>query len=111
DGKLVSIATSDIKERRGSTVSLMPEGLQAGLSLQEFTDLTEYLATLRQPESALVSHHGMPGLIPLLAKPVTARPFFSQELKLPRAKVQTGLTALHQVPGLSNVFLVLHQKG
>src|SRR6185295_16582951 len=36
DGKLVSIATADIKEQRGSTVSLMPDGLQAGLSLQEF---------------------------------------------------------------------------
>ena len=111
DGKLVSIATADIKEQRGSTVSLMPEGLQAGLSLDEFTDLIEYLATLRQPETTLVSNHGMPGLIPQLAKPVTARPFFSQELKLPRSRVQTGLTALHQVPGFSNVFLVLHQKG
>jgi putative heme-binding domain-containing protein len=111
DGKLVSIATTDIEERRGSMASLMPEGLQAGLSLQEFTDLTEYLATLRQPESTLASNHGMPGVIPQLAKPVTARPFFSQELKLPRSKVQTGLTAFHQVPGFSDVFLVLHQKG
>jgi putative heme-binding domain-containing protein len=111
DGKLVSIATADIKEQRGSAVSLMPEGLQAGLSFQEFTDLIEYLATLQQPESSLASHHGMPSIIPLLAKPVAARPFFSQELKLPPAKVQTGLTALHQVPGLSNLFLVLHQKG
>jgi len=111
DGKRVSIATADIREQRGSTVSLMPEGLHTGLSLQEFTDLTEYLAALRQPESTLTSDHGMPGIIPQLAKPVTARPFFSQELKLPRAKVQTGLTAFHPVPGFSNVFLVLHQKG
>lgn len=111
DAKLVSIAIADIKEQRGSTVSLMPEGLHAGLSLQEFADLTEYLATLQQPESMLASSHGMPGVIPHLAKPVTPRPFFSQELKLPRSKVQTGLTAFHQVPGLSNVFLVLHQKG
>ncbi len=111
DGKLVSVAKADIKEQRGSTLSLMPEGLQAGLSLQEFTDLTEYLASLRQPESTLVSNHGMPAVIPLLAKPVTARPFFSGALKLPRGKVQTGLTAFHQVPGQSNVFLVLHQKG
>jgi len=110
DGKLVSIATADIKEQRGSTVSLMPEGLQAGLSLQEFTDLIEYLATLRQQESTLVSSHGMPGELLQLAKPVTARPFFSQELKL-ASKVESGLTALHQIPGLSNVFLVLHQKG
>jgi len=111
DGKLVSIATAEIKEQRGSTISLMPEGLQAALSLQEFTDLTEYLATLQQPESTLVSNHGMPGVIPQLAKPVTVRPFFTQELKLPRSRVQTGLTAFHQVPGWSNVFLVLHQKG
>jgi len=111
DGKLVSIARANIREQRGSTVSLMPEGLQAGLSLQEFTDLTEYLARLQQPESTLVSNHGMPGVIPQLAKPVVARAFFSQELKLPREKVQTGLTSFHQVPGFSNVFLVLHQKG
>jgi len=110
DGKLVSVATADIKEQRGSSLSLMPEGLHEGLSREEFTDLIEYLATLRQPESTLVSNHGMP-VIPSLAKPVEARPFFSQELKLPREKVQIGLTAFHQVPGLSNVFLVLHQKG
>jgi putative heme-binding domain-containing protein len=111
DGKLVSIAKADIREQRGSTLSLMPEGIQAGLSLQEFTDLTEYLARLRQPESTLASNRGMPGVIPEIAKPVTARPFFSQELKLHREKVQTGLTSFHQVPGFSNVFLVLHQKG
>jgi putative heme-binding domain-containing protein len=111
DGKLVSIARAEIREQRGSTVSLMPEGLQAGLSLQEFTDLIEYLATLKQPESTLASNHGMPATLPELAKPVIPRPFFSQQLKLPRSKVQTGLTAFHQVPGFRNVFLVLHQKG
>jgi putative heme-binding domain-containing protein len=111
DGKLVSIAAADIQEQRGSTISLMPEALQTGLSLQEFTDLTEYLATLQQPESTLLSNHGMPSVIPELAKPIVARPFFSQNLKVPRAKVQTGLTAFHQVPGRSNLFLVLHQKG
>jgi glucose/arabinose dehydrogenase len=42
---------------------------------------------------------------------VIARPFFSQQLKVPRGKVQTGLTAFHQLPGSTNVFLVLHQKG
>jgi len=111
DGKLVSISKADIKEQRGSTLSLMPEGLQAGLSLKEFTDLTEYLTTLKQAESTLVSNHGMPGVIPQIAKPVTMRPFFSEALKLPREKVQIGLTAFHQLPGVSNVFLVVHQKG
>ncbi len=111
DGKLVSIATADIKEQSGSSLSLMPEGLQASLTLQEFTALIEYLTTLQQPESTLVSNHGMPSELPLLAKPVEVRPFFANEFKLPRSKAETGLSSLRQVPGLSNVFLVLHQKG
>lgn len=111
DGKLVSVATADIKQQGGSSVSLMPEGLQTGLSLQEFTDLTEYLVTLKQPETALVSNHGMPSLIPHVARPVTARPFFTQELRAPGSKAQSGLTALYQVPDFSNVFLVLNQEG
>ena len=111
DGKLVSIAKADIKEQSGNSVSLMPEGLQAGLSPQEFTDLIEYLTTLKQAESTLVSNHGMPGDIPQLAKPVNVRPFFTNEFTLPRSKVESGLTSLRQVPGSGNVFLVLHQKG
>ena len=43
DGKLVSVAKSDIKEQTGNTVSLMPEGLFANVSREEFTDLIEYL--------------------------------------------------------------------
>ncbi|MGN6384817.1 MAG: c-type cytochrome, partial [Verrucomicrobiota bacterium] len=70
DGKLVSMAKEEIKEQRGSSLSLMPEGLQAGLSVQEFTDLTEYLTTLKQPENTLASNHGMPMEIPQIAKPV-----------------------------------------
>ena len=111
DAKLVALAKSNVREQRGSTVSLMPEGLHAGVSLQEFTDLIDYLVTLKQPATALASHQGMPEEIPELVKPVLARAFFSQELRLPRGRVQTGLTAIHQVPGHRNVFLVLHQKG
>ena len=113
DGKLVSDRDGpDIKEKKGSPISLMPEGQHANLSLQEFTDLIEYLTTLKQPASTLVSEHGMPADIPSLAKPVTGRPFFTQGFELPRSKVESGLTSFRQVPGFSaNVFLVLHQKG
>jgi putative heme-binding domain-containing protein len=52
DGKLVAIAKADILKQEGSAVSLMPEGLQAGLSLQEFTDLTEYLTTHQRSRHA-----------------------------------------------------------
>ncbi len=111
DGKLVSIAKADIKEQSGSAISLMPEGLQAGLTVKEFTDLIEYLTTLKQAESTLTSEHGMPSDIPELAKPAAVRPFFTTNFKLPRTKAESGLTALCQVPGASNVFLVLHQIG
>ena len=111
DGKLVSLATADIRQQRTTSVSLMPEGLQTGLSPQEFTDLIDYLVTLRQPESALVSNRGMPRVIPPIAKPVTAKPLFADALSVPSSRVRTGLTAIHQVPGQPNVFLVLHQKG
>src|SRR5204862_6305765 len=60
DGKKIRVATGDIREQRGSTISLMPEGLHAGLSPAEFTDLIEFLGTLKQPENALSANRGMP---------------------------------------------------
>jgi len=38
---------ADIKDRRNSQLSLMPEGLEAGLTLQEFADLVAYLVSLK----------------------------------------------------------------
>jgi putative heme-binding domain-containing protein len=111
DGKRVAIATADILSRQGGTVSLMPDGLQAGLSLQEFTDLIEYLVSLKQPETALAGNHGMPRTIPQLATLVEAIPLFQEALRVPPGGPQTGLTSIHAVPGLPDVFLVLHQKG
>ena len=117
DGKMVRLATGDIKEQRGSNVSLMPEGLEAGLSLPEFADLIEYLVALKQPESALTSNLGMPADIRELAKPISVRPFFSEELRFPHAfvhkpgDVRYGLVWFGQIPVLSNSFLVVHQTG
>jgi putative heme-binding domain-containing protein len=117
DGKLIRIATPDIKEQRGSTLSLMPDGLQTGMSRQEFTDLIEYLVTLKQTDSALTSNRGMPADIPELAKPIAVRPFFGEELRFPHAfvhkpgDVRSGLVWFGQIPGITNAFLVVHQTG
>src|ERR1051326_3614442 len=117
DGKLVRIPTAEIKELRESTVSLMPEGLQAGMSRQEFTDLMEYLATLKDPQSALANNRGMPANIPELAKPIGVHPFFSEDLRFPHSFVQkpgdvrSGLVWFGQLPGSSNVFIAVHQTG
>jgi len=117
DGRRVRVVTGEIREQRGSTVSLMPEGLQAGMSLQQFTDLIEYLATLKQPASALTSNRGMPADIPELAQPIAVRPFFSEQMRFPHSFVQkpgdvrSGLVWFGQLPGVSNAYLVVHQTG
>ncbi len=117
DAKRVRIAVRDIKEQRGSTVSLMPEGLQAGLSRQEFADLIEYLVTLKQPENALTSNRGMPANIPELARPITLPPFFAEHLRFPHAFVQKpgdvryGMVWFGQLPGFTNSFVGVHQTG
>ncbi len=111
DGKLVSLATTEIKTKTGNTISLMPEGQHAALSVAEFTDLIEYLTTLKQPESKRADNRAAPHDIPLMAKPVELRPYFAEGFQLPRGKAEAGLTSFRQIPGLANVFLVLHQKG
>jgi putative heme-binding domain-containing protein len=102
----VRIAASDIQHQRTSEVSLMPEGLHAALTMQEFTDLIEFLVSLKQPESATLVEHGMPGVIEPLAKPVALRPIIPEGLKFEHP-VWFG-----PVPGASNVFLVVeHETG
>ncbi len=117
DGKTVRISVRDIREQRGSTVSLMPEGLHAGLSRQEFADVIEYLVTLKQPENTLTSNRGMPTAIPGLARPISIRPFFAEQMRFPHAFVQKpgdvryGLVWFGQLPEFSNTFVAVHQTG
>jgi putative heme-binding domain-containing protein len=112
DGKTVHVAKGDIKEQKSSSISLMPEGLQVGLTLQEFNDVIEYLITLRQPENTLTSDRGMPAIISELETTVTVAPFFEQRLTTPRIDgVESGLTGFYSIPGQSNAWLVTHQVG
>jgi putative heme-binding domain-containing protein len=117
DGRHIRIATRDVQEQRGSSVSLMPEGLQAGLTREEFADLIQYLATLKQPENALRFNRGLPADIPELAHPIAVRPFFSEQMRFPHAfvhkpgDVRFGLVWFGQLPGAGNTFLAVHQTG
>jgi putative heme-binding domain-containing protein len=43
------IRKQDIRERKASALSIMPEGLNTGLSLQDFTDLVSFLESLKSP--------------------------------------------------------------
>jgi putative heme-binding domain-containing protein len=113
DGNRMRIPTAGIREQRGSTVSLMPEGLQAGVTEQEFTDLIEYLVSLKQADHLASSHQGMPAEISPLARPVGLRPLYRDNLRvMPESGApELGVVWCEQVPGFTNRFLVLHQAG
>lgn len=116
-GNRVHVALAEIKEQKGSTLSLMPEGLQSGLTKQEFTDLIEYLVSLREPTSLTSRQRGAPSVIPEIATPIHIQPFLSDNLRFPHSAVvnpgdiRSGLVWFGAVPGLTNVFLAVHQKG
>lgn len=48
-GIVTKLKKADIASRQQSKLSIMPTGLQQGMTTQEFVDLVEYLALLRKP--------------------------------------------------------------
>lgn len=117
DGRRITIPKAHIEGQRTSNISLMPEGLHAGLSLEAFTDLITYLTSLQLPAGKETSLRGMPNDIPILANPVRLEPFISEDLRFPHAFVKNagdvrfGLTWFEEIPGLQNHFMVASQSG
>ena len=106
DGKLVRVAASQIAQQRTNDISLMPDNLHAGLTLREFSDLIEYLASLKTPETITSSHHGMPTTIPAIAQPIALVPFHAAEHRFEHP-VWFG-----PVPGAANAFAIVeHESG
>jgi putative heme-binding domain-containing protein len=112
DAQVIRVAKAEIQEQRSSSTSLMPEGLEFGLTLQEFNDLVEYLVTLRQPESTLHINRAMPAMIPQLAASARVTKFFETRFTTPRIDgVESGLTGASPFPGQPNAWLITHQVG
>jgi putative heme-binding domain-containing protein len=106
DARVVRIEAAEIASRSSTDVSLMPEGLVSGLSLQEFTDLIEYLVSLKQPQSSSLIENGMPEQIQSIRKPIRLELFRGGSLTFEHP-VWFG-----PVPGESNAFLVVeHETG
>src|SRR2546423_3171161 len=101
DGNLVRVPASQIAQQRTNDISLMPDNLHAGLTLREFSDLIEYLASLKTPETITSSHHGMPTTIPAIAQPVSLVPFHAPQHKFDHP-VWFG-----PVPGAANAFAIV----
>ena len=104
DGKRVRIAASDIQSQRTSKVSLMPQGLEAGMSLDDFANLIAYLASLRQSTIGL-AHRGMPENIPVATKGLGLELFFRGNIQLDHPDW------FGEVPGKTNLFIVLEHYG
>jgi putative heme-binding domain-containing protein len=106
NGAFRRIDVEDVAERRTSGTSLMPEGLQAGLSPDEFADLIAYLESLKQIDNLRGEYEGMPEYIPLIKQPVDLRPFHSEEHRFEHP-VWFG-----QFPGEPNAYAVVeHETG
>lgn len=117
DGKSLTFRHSEITRRHTSNISLMPEGLHTGLTLDEFSDLITYLTTLKITEDNQLTRNGMPNEIPVLPNPVTLEPFISEDLRFAHAMIKNpgdvrfGLTWFEEMPGMKNHFLVASQSG
>lgn len=105
DGKPVRIESSDVAGQRTSPASLMPEGLCAGLSAQEFADLVSYLQSLRQAGSAQAAGRGAMEDVQPAKRQVTLEPFFRSSIKLDRP------LWFGEIPGRSGSYAVLEHFG
>lgn len=112
----VRLTRADVKSIRPSPTSLMPENLHTALTAQEFTDLIDYLASLKQPASTVANHRGTPDVIPALANPISLRPLLAHHDRFtdPAARrpgaPRLGLVWFGEIPG-RDAFLAAHQSG
>jgi putative heme-binding domain-containing protein len=98
------VARAEIKEQSTSPVSMMPPGLHAALSKDEFTDLIAYLENLKQAQSKSANEHGSPLDISFLSKPVTLVPVFGQGVKFEKP-VWFG-----EHPVIDNIFIIVEKS-
>jgi putative heme-binding domain-containing protein len=106
DGRAVRVETTEIQAQRSSDVSLMPEGLESSLSLEEFADLIAYLESLRgAPAPSSAAGMAIADAIPLATRGVELVPFFGNAVKLNHP------VWFEEIPGLPNAYVVLEHGG
>ena len=117
NGAVHELSKALIASRSVSPISLMPPGLHASLTPEEFTDLIAYLQSLKTPAASESAPSGQPTSIPVLATPVPLIPFLPEALRFSYAFVvepgdlRYGLTWFEQVPETSDTFMAAQQTG
>lgn len=105
DGKVTRVPVSEIDHREESKVSLMPPGLHAALTKEDFANLIACLVSQRQTLKPGEVVSGMMDEVPRAAKPAAFVPFFSEESRF-KEPLWFG-----EVPGQSDTFVVLTHEG
>ncbi len=105
DNQTIQIRNDDIDEQSTSEVSLMPEGLEAQISTQEFTDLIAFLESQKQSKSSTSGSNEVIEEIVRCVTPVSLIPFLPNSVKLDKP-VWFG-----QIPGEPRRFVILEHFG
>ncbi len=100
DARAIRIPTSNIAKRETSPVSLMPLGLHAAGSPQDFANLISYLGSLHMRTAGIA-----PEEIPQAANPVRLDSFFDDGIALDEP------LWFGELPGRENTYVVLEHRG
>lgn len=100
----IKISKHDVLSQKSWDKSLMPEGLEKNLSLQEFTDLINYLANLRQAKGTQADA-SMPEDIAPARAGVNFVPLFGDDIRFKHP------TLCYEIPSQENRYIVLEQAG
>ena len=97
------ITKSDIRQQSTSPTSLMPEGLHAAFTLEEFTDLIAFLESRKQSDTAGAHAAGTPLTIDPIAIPIALQLVHTKSNRFNRPVWFSPL------PGLPGAFLIAEQ--
>jgi putative heme-binding domain-containing protein len=105
-GKDETISFDQVAHKRESKLSLMPEGLTAGLSKEEYANLFAFLASLKTDQLDGLSGAAQSAEIQIVKNPVRLEPFIGPELSF------VGPVWMSPLPGRESEFVVLeHELG
>lgn len=101
DGKLITLPLSEIIKEEGAKGSLMPDGLQAKLSLKEFSDLIAYLKSLKRPDIPEHANASTPKKIKKSKKSIRFEHWLDRPIKFQHP------VWFAPIPGQKNQYLVV----
>ncbi len=104
NGKLQRVSIDRIAEEKKGGPSVMPQGLHASMTTDQFVDLIAYLESLKQSRDTASQFADLVDEIPHIARPVTLKPLHDERLRFDFP------VCVLPVPGTSNQYVVVEQK-